>query len=147
MRSKKTKRVFIGALIALVLVAGLLLTGCSENKEKQKVEKTEVAKTSDALPTMVDFWSPTCPPCRQMIPLLHELEEEYAHAFKLVKVDVSLPENQSLAIQNQIQYIPTQIFYDENGKQLFRHTGFFSKEQILSKWEELGYKMTPKAKD
>jgi len=147
MRSKKTKRVFIGALIAVVLVAGLLLTGCSNDKAKQEVEKTELAKTSEALPRMVDFWSPTCPPCRQMIPILHELEDEYAHAFELVKVDVSRSENQTLAIQNQIQYIPTQIFYDENGKQIFRHTGFFSKEQILNKWKELGYEMVAKAND
>jgi thioredoxin 1 len=35
--------------------------------------------------------------------------------------------------------IPTQIFYASDGKELFRHTGFFSREQILSKWHELGY--------
>jgi thioredoxin 1 len=62
----------------------------------------------------------------------------------LVKVDVSQAENQSLARDNQIQYIPTQIFYDENGKQLYRHTGFFSKQQILDKWKELGYEMSAK---
>lgn len=79
-----------------------------------------------------------------MIPILHELDEEYSHAFELVKIDVSKAENQAAAVQNQIQYIPTQIFYDENGKQIFRHTGYYSKEQILGKWRELGYDMTPK---
>ncbi|MEA3392068.1 MAG: thioredoxin family protein, partial [Candidatus Marinimicrobia bacterium] len=91
-----------------------------------------------------DFWSPTCPPCRAMMPFLEELHVEYAHAFKLVKIDTSKPENRAIAIENQIQYIPTQIFYDENGKQLFRHTGFFSKQDILNKWKELGYEMAPK---
>ena len=34
--------------------------------------------------------------------------------------------------------IPTQIFHDTGGKELFRHTGFFAKEDILAKWKELG---------
>jgi thioredoxin 1 len=37
-----------------------------------------------------------------------------------------------------IKLIPTQIFLDAKGKELFRHEGFFSKEDILAKWKELG---------
>ncbi len=80
-----------------------------------------------------------------MIPELEELHEKYAHAFNLVKINTSLEENQMAARANDIKYIPTQIFYDENGKQLFRHVGYMSKQDILSKWEELGYTM--KAQD
>jgi thiol-disulfide isomerase/thioredoxin len=97
----------------------------------------------DAIPKMVDFKSPTAPPCRAMEPVIAELQVEYAHIFKLESVDVSKKENQQRAIENTIKYIPTQIFYDENGKQLFRHTGFFSKQQILDKWKELGYYFIP----
>lgn len=147
MRSTRTKRLVLSAMVALVLVAGLLLASCGGEKAKSEVQNTTIEKASSELPKMVDFWSPTCPPCRAMMPMLEELHVEYDHAFELVKIDVSKPENQNQAIQNQIQYIPTQIFYDENGKQLFRHTGYFSKDQILSKWKELGYDMSPKAND
>jgi thioredoxin 1 len=34
--------------------------------------------------------------------------------------------------------IPTQIFYDAAGRELFRHEGFFGKDDILAKWKELG---------
>jgi thioredoxin 1 len=34
--------------------------------------------------------------------------------------------------------IPTQIFFDAEGRELFRHTGFLAKEDILAKWKELG---------
>ncbi len=34
--------------------------------------------------------------------------------------------------------IPTQIFYDADGKERFRHVGFFGKDDILAKWKELG---------
>ena len=147
MKTKNKRRILVSALIAVVLVAGLLFTGCGQDKAKTAPAKSVELSSSEKLPKMVDFWSPTCPPCRQMIPILHELDEEYSHAFELVKIDVSKQENQAAAIQNQIQYIPTQIFYDENGKQIFRHTGYYSKEQILDKWRELGYDMTQKAKD
>ena len=40
-----------------------------------------------------------------------------------------------------IETIPTQIFYDAAGKELHRHEGFFSKEDILGKWAELGVKL------
>jgi thioredoxin len=144
MRTRNKKRVLFAVLTATLLVAGLLLTGCSDKKAKEEPKKASVVTASEKLPKMVDFWSPTCPPCKAMMPILHELEVEYAHAFKLVKIDTSKPENQAIAIQNQIQYIPTQIFYDENGKQIFRHTGYYSKQQILDKWRELGYEMVPK---
>ncbi len=144
MKSKNTKRVLFTILTVSLLVIGLLLTGCSDKKVKEEPQKASVVTSTDKLPKMVDFWSPTCPPCKAMLPILAELHEEYAHAFELVKVDVSKAENQTLAIQNQIQYIPTQIFYDENDKQIFRHTGYYSKQQILDKWKELGYEMSSK---
>jgi thioredoxin 1 len=37
--------------------------------------------------------------------------------------------------------IPTQIFYDADGRDLFRHVGFFAKEDILAKWKELGVEL------
>ena len=33
---------------------------------------------------------------------------------------------------------PTQIFFKSDGKEAFRHEGFFGKEDILAKWKELG---------
>ena len=144
MRSTQKRKLFLSALITVFLAAGLLLGSCGGEKTKTEALKTPAVITSEKLPKMVDFWSPTCPPCRAMMPMLEELHTEYDHAFELVKIDVSKQENQAISIQNQIQYIPTQIFYDENGKQLFRHTGYFSKDQILSKWKELGYEMTAK---
>jgi thioredoxin 1 len=51
---------------------------------------------------------------------------------------VDARENTELAEQYAVRMIPTQIFFDAEGKELFRHEGFISKEDILKKWAELG---------
>ncbi|MDZ7821047.1 MAG: thioredoxin family protein [Candidatus Marinimicrobia bacterium] len=130
----------------LFLTAALTLTACSpkDSAEAKATGSKKVSGTQAAedLPKMVDFKSPTCPPCRAMEPILEELKEEYAHAFELEVVDVSLSENRDRAVKHAIQYIPTQIFYDADGEQIFRHTGYYSREDILKKWKELGYDMS-----
>jgi len=40
-----------------------------------------------------------------------------------------------------IRIIPTQIFFDAEGNELFRHEGFFAREDILAKWKELGVQL------
>jgi thioredoxin 1 len=132
-------------IIGVLLLAGtLLFAGCSKGDTDAAKDTVLSKKSSEALPKMVDFKSPTCPPCRAMEPILAELAREYDHVFELEIIDVSLPENREAAMQNSIQYIPTQIFYDEEGKQIFRHTGFYSKQDILNKWKDLGYDVSAK---
>jgi thioredoxin 1 len=71
-----------------------------------------------------------------MAPILDELKTTYAGKLDVVFIDVW--ENKQAGEQYGIRVIPTQIFYDADGKELFRHEGFFSKEDILAKWKELG---------
>ncbi|OQB50030.1 MAG: hypothetical protein BWY02_00970 [bacterium ADurb.Bin157] len=40
--------------------------------------------------------------------------------------------------QHQIRSIPTQIFFNELGEELFRHVGFISEDDILAKWAIVG---------
>ena len=71
-----------------------------------------------------------------MAPILDELKEEYAGRMDVEFIDVW--KNRKAADQYGIESIPTQIFFDASGKELFRHEGFFAKEDILKKWRELG---------
>jgi thioredoxin 1 len=77
-----------------------------------------------------------------MAPILEELKEEYAGSLEVVFIDVW--QDPSAGDKYGIQMIPTQIFYDTSGKELFRHEGFFAKEEILAKWKELGITLQPK---
>ena len=91
------------------------------------------------LPRLVDLGAGKCPSCKMMASVLDELKTNYAGKLEVVFIDVW--ENKQAGEQYGIRMIPTQIFYAANGKELFRHEGFFSKEDILAKWKELGIKL------
>jgi thioredoxin 1 len=89
-----------------------------------------------AMPKLVDLGAGKCIPCKLMAPILDDLKKEYAGRLDVVFIDVW--QNPDAGKQYGIKIIPTQIFYGADGKELFRHQGFFSKEDILKKWAELG---------
>lgn len=96
-------------------------------------------KDTAVLPRLVDLGAGKCIPCKQMKPILEELTKEYAGQMEVVFIDVW--ENRSAGEKYGVQMIPTQIFYGRDGRELFRHVGFFSKKAILAKWEELGVRL------
>lgn len=89
-----------------------------------------------AIPRLVDLGAHKCIPCKMMAPILADLKQTYAGRMDVTFIDVwETPEE---ARKYGINIIPTQIFYDAAGKELFRHEGFYGKEEILAKWKELG---------
>ncbi len=88
------------------------------------------------LPRLVEIGAEKCIPCRMMQPILAELREEYAGKLQVDFVDVWKHPEQ--ADKYGIQTIPTQVIYDSSGKEVFRHIGFWPKDEILAKFKELG---------
>ncbi|GAB6060814.1 thioredoxin family protein [Desulfonatronum parangueonense] len=88
------------------------------------------------LPRLVDLGADNCLPCKLMAPILQELKVDYAHLFATHFIDVW--KNPAAGRQFSVRMIPTQIFYDVEGKELFRHEGFMSKQDILRRWKLLG---------
>jgi thiol-disulfide isomerase/thioredoxin len=72
-----------------------------------------------------------------MAPILEELKKEYEGRLQVDFIDVW--KDESAGGRYAIRVIPTQIFFDASGKELWRHEGFISKEDILAKWKELGF--------
>jgi thioredoxin 1 len=91
------------------------------------------------LPRLVDLGAGKCIPCKMMAPILEELKKEYAGRLEVTFIDVWQDPDAGKAYG--IEMIPSQIFFDADGKELFRHTGFFGKEDILGKWKELGVEL------
>ncbi|MCF8040565.1 MAG: thioredoxin family protein [Desulfarculaceae bacterium] len=92
--------------------------------------------------TLVDLGADKCIPCRMMAPILDELKIEYKGKAAIVFLDVW--KDRSLAAQYGIRAIPTQVFYDKQGREAFRHEGFLSKENIELVLTKLGVEK-PKA--
>ena len=124
--------VIIGLLTAIAVV---IFEKHIQNKPNREVPELEVAGNS-GLPRLVDLGALKCIPCKMMTPILEELKTEYAGRFRVDFIDVW--EYPDKAKEYGIKLIPTQIFYDSSGKELFRHEGFMSKEDILAKWKEQG---------
>ena len=100
---------------------------------------SERALQGKALPRLVDLGAHSCIPCRMMAPILEELKRDYAEAFGTEFIDVWA--DPDAGKKHGISLIPTQIFYDAAGKELFRHEGFFGKDDILANWQELGVEL------
>ncbi len=104
------------------------------------LEQEKTAK----LPKLLDLGAHKCIPCKKMAPILEELKKEYKGIFDVEFIDVWDKENAKKAEEYKIESIPVQIFFDSDGKEVWRHEGFFSKEEILAKWKELGIQIPQK---
>ncbi len=86
--------------------------------------------------TFLDIGAHKCIPCKMMAPIIKELAVDYEGKAAIAFIDVwEYPEE---AKKYNIRSIPTQIFYDTNGKEVFRHIGFFKKEEIIAQLNNLG---------
>ena len=71
-----------------------------------------------------------------MAPVLDELKKEYAGQLEVEFIDVW--KDKDAGKPYNVEMIPTQIFFEADGKELYRHVGFLAKADILAKWKELG---------
>ena len=92
---------------------------------------------SAGIPRLVDLGADKCIPCKAMAPILVELRTEYAGRLQVDFIDVW--KNPGAGDPYNIYAIPTQIFFDGNGKELTRHEGFISKADILATWKRHGF--------
>ena len=100
------------------------------------LNKPSSQKDETPLPQLIDFGAGTCATCKMMEAVLTGLSAEHGDKISIRFVDVW--ENEEAGKEYSIRMIPTQVFLDAEGNELFRHEGFISKEDILKKWAELG---------
>lgn len=140
------RKLGILAVLFIVVAIVLCLTNVKQtSEESQSQTKTNSEKdilpadasTIQGIPRLVDLGADKCIPCKKMAPILKAMKEEYAGRMVVEFIDVW--KNPDAGKQYKVEVIPTQIFYDPSGKELYRHKGFMSREDILSRWKKLGF--------
>jgi thioredoxin 1 len=132
MKENTKKYLILGALV--VVVCGVMIAKNLKTHQQTAglADDTVIGKGK---PVLLELGSHSCVPCKKMMPILAELSTEQSE-FTVSFVDVWAAEEKSE--QYNIELIPTQIFFDKDGAELFRHVGFYPKEDILKKWKEFG---------
>lgn len=129
------KSFFLAGFSAMAILVGVLLalpaTGSLSEKRHTPPESPVPGKV-----TLVDLGARTCIPCKMMVPILEELEKEYTDRAAILFIDIL--ENPEAGRKYGIQLIPTLIFYDAGGKEVFRHEGFMDKAAIVARLAKLG---------
>lgn len=117
----------------------LLLSGLAVLLDPSST-KADVEKFSDmpakGMVTLIDLGANECIPCKMMAPIMAKMEKQYEGKAAIVFIDVWKHNEQ--AKRFGIRAIPTQIFFDEKCKEVFRHVGFMSEKAIVNQLKKMG---------
>ena len=123
--------------IGLVVIAVIFLAGFGFSLSNGQSSSIPEVPAKDMV-TMVDLGAKKCIPCKMMASIVESLEKDYKGKASIIFIDVW--ETSGQYARFGINKIPTQIFYDKTGKEVYRHEGFLSKNSIVAELEKLGVK-------
>jgi len=135
------------------LAASLLMAGCGEEKDKGSqanpsgddtvlthatpgMAMAGVVDQRARVPRIVDLGRGECVPCKMMAPILEEVAHEYRGRLVVELIDVG--EHPQAVSRYGMRVMPTQVFFDQEGNEVWRHEGFLPKEGIIEKLTEMG---------
>lgn len=137
---------------SLVLSIALLFTSCSKPPRQMPQPVSDEVNNSAPhsiapiplvrpMVTFIELGSVNCVPCRAMQPIMEEVRNRYGSQVKVLFYDVWTKEGQPYGQKYGIRVIPTQVFLDREGKEYFRHEGFFPAEELLNILEQGGVRL------
>lgn len=124
--------------LRIVVVVAALITPVRESIGQMKRSADPPPKP---LVTFIELGSVRCIPCRMMQPVMRAIEKKYGDQIKVVFYDVWTPEQRQYAVLFRIRVIPTQVFLDREGREFFRHEGFFPEAEIDKLLQKHGLKI------
>ncbi len=92
---------------------------------------------SQGKPALYDFGRGMCIPCKEMEKVLTDIKGEYGDQVEVRLV--MMEKNEDLFKQYKIMLVPTQVFLSAEGKEVDRHIGAWSKDEVVSKLKELKF--------
>jgi thioredoxin 1 len=89
-------------------------------------------------PTVAEFGANACASCREMKPILEALQRDHGERIAVVNVDLLAQKEADYIRRYRIQLMPTQVFFDTQGREIGRHMGRISGEDILARLQPGG---------
>lgn len=137
------KKIIISSLVAILIIfIGVYSLRNTESQEVINSEKPIVTNTTNTefryKATFIELGSVRCIPCQKMQPIIKSVEEKYGDQVKVIFYDVWTPKGKEDTKQFVFDGIPTQLFLDENGREYFRHVGFFPEDEIIKILKQKG---------
>ncbi len=86
--------------------------------------------------TLLDLGSVSCIPCKMMAPIIEKLKKQYEGKAAVVFIDVW--KDTKAGKRYGVRAIPTQIFFDKGGREVYRHVGFLGEEAIVRQLQKMG---------
>lgn len=115
----------------VVLIATLGFAGNTNSTFAVPAGPMPASTSEKPIVTFIELGSAKCIPCKAMKKVMAELEVEYPNDLKIIFHDVWTDAGRPMGDKYGIRSIPTQVFLDANGKEFFRHEGFFPKNEIV----------------
>ncbi|HPI92096.1 MAG TPA: thioredoxin family protein [Deltaproteobacteria bacterium] len=123
------RAVFFGVAVIVFVAVFLGQAACAEDYTKIPA-KGKI--------TLVDLGKGTCIPCKMMAPVLEKVKKRFEGRAEVVVIDIRYDIDQ--ARRFEIRAIPTQIFFDRDGKEVYRHVGFMDENAIADQFAKMGVK-------
>lgn len=128
------KSLIISVISVLLLTAGLSAKVFASEDHEEFLKNLPVKGTV----TMIDLGKKTCTQCRMMAPILEKLKIKYKGKAEIVFINlIDDPEQQ---YRFSLKALPTQIFFNKQGKEIYRHTGFMAEKAIVEQLNKMGVK-------
>jgi thioredoxin 1 len=154
---QKNPILFIILALVKVMVLAILLISCQNttNKEKSSIKESDSltirVKLTDSLDhlynysknkqsyelTFLEFGSVGCIECKKMEKVLEEVKNKYKGKINVVFYNARVKQNKKIFNYYGINLIPIQVLLDKRGKERFRHTGFYSLNELIVEFNKI----------
>ncbi len=121
--------------IIITLMVCLLFAVNSNSETKEKKSTNGHYKIH-----FIELGSVKCIPCKMMMKVMDRIEKRFKGQIKITFYDVWTQEQKKYAYIYKINGIPTQVFLDEKGNEIYRHVGFFPEEKLAAFLISMGLK-------
>lgn len=132
-------------LLFPLLLSLMLLSGCGAPEHNDTAQRSSEAATgyvyaaktlAQGYPVMFEFGKGSCKACKEMGELIYRIKQQNPH-YRLFYIDVG--RDRKAAADHGIRMIPTQLFFDRDGNEVYRHVGGFTSEEFIATLHKYGF--------